>query len=164
MESADEESDVCFQSKYADVGSFGSGDATLEQDHFVTTNLVDGIDRYSLSQMQLLRHYRQDVKVNVPLQVRLVNDGSWVVVGGDDSCAYVYKLQTGLLVQTLKHADGGRIQTITVSVHLYFLSLMFLKVHESPSNGFIATASTNPGKESTIEIWRFDCQVGTCFC
>ena len=67
--------------------------------------------------MQLLQHYKQDIKENLPLQVRIVNDGSWVVVGGDDSCVYVYKLQTGLLVQTLRHADGGRIQTVAVSVH-----------------------------------------------
>ncbi len=29
---------------------------------------------------------------------------------------YVYRLQMSFLVQTLKHADGGRIQTMAVSV------------------------------------------------
>lgn len=80
------------------LAHFSSGDATLEQDHLVITNLVDGVDRYSLNQMQLLQHYKQDVKENIPLQVCITNDGSWVIVGGDDSCAYVYKLQMGLLV------------------------------------------------------------------
>ena len=40
---------------------------------------------------------------------------------------------------------------------------MLFKIHESLNNGYIAIASTNPGKESTIEIWQFDSQVSSIF-
>ena len=38
--------------------------------------------------------------------------------------------------------------------------MKLFKVHESLKSGYIAVVSTNPAKESTIELYQFDSQVG----
>ena len=61
-----------------------------------------------------MKSFKQIVKENIILQIDFVHDGNWIVVGGDNGSAYVYKRQTGVLVQELHHEEGGRVQTITV--------------------------------------------------
>lgn len=62
------------------------------------------------------------MKENIILQINFVHDGHWIVVGGDSGSAYVYKRQTGVLVQELHHEEGGRVQTITVIFNSHCIS------------------------------------------
>jgi hypothetical protein len=91
--------------------------SVLERDNLFISNLLNGINLYSLRTMQSLRHYESAVTVNVPLQIAL----AWqaldrVVLGDTKGILQVYVRATGELVDCLEHKMKGRIQVVDVSL------------------------------------------------
>ncbi|KAJ7600148.1 WD40-repeat-containing domain protein [Mycena floridula] len=122
------------------------GYATLDGEDLFVSNLEDGVDRYIVRSMERTHSYRQRIDQHMSLPVALVNEGKWVVVGGDDSHVRIYKRNLDTqLVQTLEHKDGGRIRTLVT--------------HDGPRYCLIVAASTRPPNgPATIQVWRLDNQ------
>lgn len=71
----------------------------------IVTNLVNGINIYSLPPGQPLRSFTHPIRLNVPLLVSSALQGSLIVVGGDNGSARVYDSCLGL-VTVLPHGQG----------------------------------------------------------
>jgi len=71
----------------------------------IVTNLVNGINIYSLPPGQPLRSFTHRIHLNVPLLVSSALQGSLIVVGGDNGSARVYDSCIGLLT-VLPHGPG----------------------------------------------------------
>jgi hypothetical protein len=91
-----------------------SGFATFSQDQrtLLISNLVNGIDSYSISNVSagvsptLLRSFRHPIRCNVPLQVTSGMQGSWVIGGSDDGSVRIFDQRSGELLKCLRHGDG----------------------------------------------------------
>ena len=93
-----------------------SGFSFVDGDSLFISNLSNGVDLYSLRNMQRLRHYEAPMSINVPLQVALARQNfDRVVVGGVDGAVRVYDRTTGELVHRLGHKAKGHIQVVDVS-------------------------------------------------
>jgi hypothetical protein len=82
-----------------------SANGAIEQYLFVS-NLLDGLDQYTLPTMELARHYPYTIKSNFLMQIATTNQGRWVIVGGDDGFARVFDRSDGTLMQNLEHDES----------------------------------------------------------
>jgi WD40 repeat protein len=104
------------------------------------TNLVNGIDQYTIPTMECIKTFPYAIIQNYPLQVAIVKETEWIVSGGDDGFAQIYDLRTGKFLQRLDHGGcksskclfsiyllttyivGDLVQTVTISTISYFHS------------------------------------------
>lgn len=89
-----------------------SGNAVLCQgtdNSLLISNLMDGIDEYSLPELNRVQTIRQQIVDNYPVQVAAVNGGAYVVCGGDKGVAQVFDKRTGKMVQYLDHKNGTKL-------------------------------------------------------
>jgi WD40 repeat protein len=82
-----------------------SAHADLKENFLAFTNLHDGVDLYSLPNMQLIKTYSHGHMNNAIFKVSLV-DSDWLVSGGQDGFARLYDLQSGQFLQKLEHRLG----------------------------------------------------------
>lgn len=69
----------------------------------IVSNLVDGVDTYSIPPKEPLHTFRHTINQNVPLLVSAVPGSSLFVVGSDDGCPRLYDQRTGHLSNVLHH-------------------------------------------------------------
>jgi len=69
----------------------------------IISNLVDGVDTYSIPPREPLHTFRHTINQNVLLLVSAVLGSSLFVVGSDDSCPHLYDQCTGHLSNVLHH-------------------------------------------------------------
>lgn len=69
----------------------------------LVSNLLNGLDLYSLPSMELERTFTHAITVNVILQVVITPQQEWVVVGGDDGFVRVFDLHSGNFLFSLLH-------------------------------------------------------------
>lgn len=105
--------------------SFLSGHAILSDDArmIFTTNLVDGIDAYTIPPSQPVRSIRHLIKNNVPLQVNSALQGAWIITGSDEGAVRIYDQRTGQLLDCLPHGDGV-CMTLRVNYPLFLNALL----------------------------------------
>ena len=72
----------------------------------IVSNLVDGVDTYSIPPREPLRNFRHPINQNVPLLVSAIPGSSLFVVGSDDGCPRLYDQRTGHLSNVLRHGKG----------------------------------------------------------
>ena len=78
-------------------------------------NVVDGFDLHKLENGEYIRMFSTGLaKKPCPKQVLFGEDGKVVIGGSDHGSIYVFDRRTGEVLQVLKHADDGMVQTITV--------------------------------------------------
>jgi hypothetical protein len=78
-------------------------------------NIVDGYDMHQLDNTTYIRTLlTRGYRIGVPKQVVFGEDYKVVVGGSDHGAIYVFDRRTGEKLQTLKHAEGGLVQTVTV--------------------------------------------------
>lgn len=83
---------------------------------FVVDNAVDGFDLYRLDDNSFIRNFPTGVpKKRYPKQVEFGEDCKVVVGGSDHGLVYVFDRKTGNVLDVLRHADQGLVQTIAVS-------------------------------------------------
>ncbi|EDR12897.1 uncharacterized protein LACBIDRAFT_323717 [Laccaria bicolor S238N-H82] len=63
----------------------------------IVSNLVDGVDTYSIPPREPLRTFCHPINQNVPLLVSAIPGSSLFVVGSDDGCPRLYDQRTGHL-------------------------------------------------------------------
>ncbi|KAG1810517.1 WD40-repeat-containing domain protein [Suillus variegatus] len=97
------------------------GHAAVHQKHgvFVIDNAVDGFTLYRLEgKGESVRTFAMAAPcMSVPKQVAFGEEGKVVIGGSDNGLVYVFDRKTGQIIQTLRHADAGLVQTITVSIN-----------------------------------------------
>ena len=82
-----------------------SGHTNLQENCLVISSLDDGLDVYSIPNMQLMKTYSH-VNINdMIFKVTFVANGQ-LVSGGKGGYARVYDVQSGQLLQTLEHCKG----------------------------------------------------------
>lgn len=99
---------------------FYSGHAAVYQKRgiFVVDNATDGFTLYRLEgKGEPVRTFATAVpSISVPKQVAFGEEGKIVVGGSDNGLVYIFDRKTGDILETLRHADAGLVQTITVII------------------------------------------------
>ena len=82
-----------------------SAHSDLNENYLAVTNLHNGVDLYSVPNMQLIKTYLHG-NANTPIfKVSFVNKG-WLVSGGQDGFARMYDVRSAQLVKKLEHDSG----------------------------------------------------------
>ncbi len=76
----------------------------------------------------------------VPRQVVFTEESRVVVGGSDHGAVYVFGRKSGTVLQILKHAAKGLVQTVTA--------------HEGREGNLILAASSDGSGPATISVWR----------
>ncbi|KAI9459800.1 WD40-repeat-containing domain protein [Boletus coccyginus] len=97
-----------------------------KQSTFVIDNVTDGFSLHNVESGNLLLSGE---------------NGAMVIGGGDRGEVYVFDRKTGTLVQALRHADKGLVQSIGV--------------HDGESYNTIVVATSRTEPRPTISIWRY---------
>jgi len=88
----------------------GYAACSTDQESFLISNLVNGIDSYVVSSVsssvQQSQTFRHPIRVNVPLQVTSALQGTWVICGSDDGLVRIFDQRTGNLIRNLQHGQG----------------------------------------------------------
>jgi outer membrane protein assembly factor BamB len=81
----------------------------------VVDNASDGFDLYHLDTGSFIRNFPTGMPTKrYPKQVEFSEDSRVVIGGSDHGCVYVFDRKTGSVLDILRHADQGLVQTITV--------------------------------------------------
>ncbi|KZP10215.1 hypothetical protein FIBSPDRAFT_690704, partial [Athelia psychrophila] len=80
-----------------------SGASAQLGQQLVISNLSNGLDLYTLPTMQLERTFTHTVAVNLILQVAIIPQRRWVIVGGDDGFIRIFNLDSGNFLFSLVH-------------------------------------------------------------
>ena len=56
--------------------------------------------------MQRIQSYNHAIVVNVPLQVSVVREAGWIIVGGNNGFVRIFDYQTGVFCDKLDHGGG----------------------------------------------------------
>ena len=95
-----------------------SGHAAINhrRNQFVVDNATNGFDLYNLGTGSFIRSFPTGIpKKRYPKQVEFGEDYRVVVEGSDHGLIYVFDRKTGNILDVLRHADEGLVQTIIVS-------------------------------------------------
>ncbi|KAG1717326.1 WD40-repeat-containing domain protein, partial [Suillus occidentalis] len=92
------------------------GNAVLEGNFLLVSNLKDGVDKYTVPTFQRVQSYSHVILCNVPLQISVARQAGLIFVGGDDGFARVFDYNTGIYRGQLAHGNrGDQIIPVTVS-------------------------------------------------
>jgi hypothetical protein len=135
------------------------GNAVLCPDskYLFVTNLVDGIDQYSFPTLEHVQKFSHPIIRNVPLQVAIVQNATFIVSGGDDGMVRLFERRNGQLLTCLQHGDENElVQTVAVSDVLSLFSLCLIPIANQTAwdamSCTIATASSAEGP-GVIKVW-----------
>ena len=78
--------------------------ADLQELCFAVANLQDGVDMYSIPNMQLLNSFKHSSMNDHVFKVALI-DGTRLVSGGQDDAAHLFDCWRGSLVTKLDHSS-----------------------------------------------------------
>ncbi|KAG2145752.1 WD40-repeat-containing domain protein [Suillus cothurnatus] len=116
------------------------GNAVLEGNFLLVSNLKDGVDKYTVPTLQRVQSYSHVILRNVPLQISVARQAGLVFVGGDDGFARVFDYSTGIYRGQLAHGNQGD-QIIPVTSH------------EGRSGCTVVTGSCFNG-HSSVKVWE----------
>ncbi|KAG1719469.1 WD40-repeat-containing domain protein [Suillus lakei] len=111
----------------------GHAAVNLKRGLFVVDNTTDGFTMYRLEDEgeEPIRTFTTAVpSMSVPKQVAFGEEGRVVAGGSDNGLVYIFDRKAGELLETLRHANGGLVQTIATC----------------DLNGRCTIASAGPGK------------------
>jgi hypothetical protein len=85
-----------------------SGHMALSSDQrsLVVSNLVNGVDTYTVPPRQPIRSFSHVIRENKPLHVSSALQGALTIAGSDDGCIRLFEQRTGLLYAHLPHGHG----------------------------------------------------------
>lgn len=74
----------------------------------MSTNLYDGIDWYNVVEngIQLKTTSIHRIDVNIIRKIIFIHEDRYILVGGDDGCAYIIDAKIQAVVQALKHGES----------------------------------------------------------
>lgn len=87
--------------------------------HLLVSNLFNGLDLYSLPTMELKRTFTHAIAHNVILQVVIISQSQWAVVGGDDGFVRIFDMRTGNFLFSLVHGERERVLTVLIRISTY---------------------------------------------
>jgi len=82
-----------------------SGQAVLHGHHLFISNLVNGVDQYIVPTMECVKTFPYTITQNYIMQVAVVKETGWIVLGGDNGFARIHDSRTGNFLQRLDHGD-----------------------------------------------------------
>ena len=98
-------------------GCSGYAAVSAKKHLVVIDNAANGFTLYRLDRPDPIRTYiTEPPTVLVPKQVGFGEDTKIVVGGSDNGTVYIFDRKSGELLETLRHASSGLIQSITVSI------------------------------------------------
>jgi hypothetical protein len=77
-----------------------------DQRSLVVSNLVSGVDTYTVPPRQPIRLFAHPIRENQALHVSLALQGALTIAGSDDGCVRLFEQRTGLLYHQLPHGNG----------------------------------------------------------
>jgi len=135
----------------------------------IVTNLVDGVDTYSIPPKEPLRTFRHPIHQNVPLLVSAIPGSSLFVVGSDDGCPRLYDQCTGHLSNVLRHGKGSfslrkffRLSFVAALVQivdvcpLFTITLYAVLICSQAISGeddFVIATGSSDAEDVQIKIW-----------
>jgi hypothetical protein len=144
--------------------SSGHAAVNLKRGLFVVDNATDGFTMYRLEDEgeEPVRTFTTAVpSMLVPKQVAFGEEGRVVAGGSDNGLVYIFDRKAGELLETLRHANGGLVQTIAVSGDKWRQrkSLKTGIFQTRDLNGRCTIASVSPAQgrgNTTIKLWTYD--------
>lgn len=98
----------------------GCAAVSLRKGLFVIDNTTNGFILYHLDTPDPMSTFITDLPtVPVLKQVIFGKDSKIVVGGSNNGSVYIYEQRSGRVLETLRHADKGLVQTISVSIHAH---------------------------------------------
>jgi WD40 repeat protein len=85
---------------------WNSGHAALDGHSLVISNLINGLDLYTIPTMERIKTFAYTIVRNFPMQVAIIPQTNWIVCGGDDGFVRIYHLRTGQILHQLDHGEG----------------------------------------------------------
>ncbi|KAG1739236.1 hypothetical protein EDD22DRAFT_851988 [Suillus occidentalis] len=116
----------------------GHAAVNLKRGIFVVDNVTDGFTMYRLEDEgeEPVRTFTTAVpSMSVPKQVAFGEEGRVVAGGSDNGLVYIFDRKAGELLETLRHANGGLVQTIACS----FFCLQAFSSAANYKGGFISS-------------------------
>jgi len=85
-----------------------SGHMALSSDQrsLVISNLLNGVDTYTVPPRQPIRSFSHTIWENKALHVSSALQGALTFAGSDDGCVRLFEQRTGLLYNQLPHSHG----------------------------------------------------------
>ena len=95
---------------------FSRGNVVVDQARtfFVIDNAANGFSLHRMNDAVCLKTYDTKPVKMFPNQIALAEDETVVVGGGESGRVHVFDRATGHNLQTLRHSNNGRVQTVTV--------------------------------------------------
>ncbi|KAG1843218.1 WD40-repeat-containing domain protein [Suillus tomentosus] len=118
------------------------GNAILEGNFLLVSNLKDGVDKYFVPSLQRVQSYSHVILRNVPLQISVARQAGLIFIGGDDGFARIFHYSTGAYRGQLEHGNRAD-QIIPVASH------------EGRSGCTVITGSCLSG-HSSVKVWAED--------
>lgn len=109
-----------------------SGSSAFDGRSLLVSNLQNGVDHYSFPTMEHIGTFPHVIATNLILQVTLISQGSWAIVGGDDGFVRVFDTRTGAFLFPLRHGDGKS----------------FASCRKSPFNNFSSSWALGSNRDS----------------
>lgn len=128
----------------------------------VVDNVSDGIDIYNFDTAEYMATFRiPKTSADVfPKTVAFADQSRLIVGGSDHGVVYIFNRKTGDVIQSLKYAENGGVETLAVSARLATMMwvLIVCQVHDSRKDGCIllAAASSTSSKANDIRLWRWN--------
>jgi len=135
----------------------------------VISNLVDGVDTYSIPPKEPLHTFHHPIHQNVPLLVSAIPGSSLFVVGSDDGCPHLYDQCTGHLSNILCHGKGSfwlhkffRLSFVAALVQIVdvcplftmaLYAILICSQVNSSEDDFIITMGSSDAEDVQIKIW-----------
>lgn len=98
----------------------GSGNASvdLHRGLCVVDNVGSGFDLYKMDSGNFVRSLvTREPSKTYPKAVTFANNSQVIIGGSDHGLIYIFERKTGKLIQSLRHAKHGGVQTIALGKH-----------------------------------------------
>ncbi|KAG1784435.1 WD40-repeat-containing domain protein [Suillus plorans] len=134
-----ESGDVALGSQMAQKVSSRIGNAALDGNYLLVSNLKDGVDKYAIPNLTHVQSFNHVILRNIPLQISVARQSGLLFVGGDDGFAQIFDYTTGAYRGQLDHGSRGDCITPVVS-------------HEGHSKCLVITGTCLNG-HSSMKVW-----------
>jgi len=143
-----------------------------DQRSLIVSNLVNGVDTYTVPPRNPIRSFGHPIRDNKILQVSSALHGALTIAGSDDGCVRLFEQRTGPLYSQLPHGNGESrvmlavISLIVITVGTFVQAItvrtiiserhrvsIILQSHSNDRRCLIISGSSDINSPADIKVW-----------